>query len=260
MSSYRSQNVEQVVKRYEAQQLRGSIAHQVRDDPSWKFAHIVVDEAQDVTPMQWRALARRSQRGSMTIVGDPDQMSRPSTTPWIERITEALGVEQYDERSLHVNYRTPAAIVEPARHLRTDRTGRESAHLTRYVRAGDAAWTVHTNLIDAATVGAAIDRARLELGDRGRLAVISSARHADLVAEVVRARVGDTPRVGAARLTQPIASYLASEVKGLEFDSVVVIDPAAIEAESGWRQLYVVLTRPTRHLGVVAVGNETLLT
>ena len=249
-------NLEQLVERFAEQRHRASLAEQVRRDPSWKFAHIVVDEAQDVTPMQWRALDRRCQRKSMTIVGDPDQTMRPSTTPWIERITDALGIDECDERSLHVNYRTPAAIVEPARELRAQRTEQESVLRTRYVREGNTPWTLHTSGIDRASVGAAIDRARQELGDRGRLAVISSARHADLVAEVVQARVGDAPGTGAARLTRPVASYLAAEVKGLEFDSVVVVDPAAIEEECGWRQLYVVLTRPTRHLGTVTVGDD----
>lgn len=252
-------NVEQVVERFNERRHRVSLGEQVRQDPSWKFAHIVVDEAQDVSPMQWRALARRSQRRSMTIVGDPDQMSRPSDTPWIDRITEALGIEQCDERSLHVNYRTPEAIVEPARRLRSQRAAQQSAHHTRYVRSGNEPWTLTTAVLDASVIGAAIDRARQELGDSGRLAVISSTRHAHLVAAVVREHAEGAPGAGAARLMHPIASYLAAEVKGLEFDSVVVVDPAAIEAESGWRQLYVVLTRPTRHLGVVTVGDEALL-
>lgn len=247
-------NVKQVVERYAEPQHTLPLAEQVRRDPSWKFAHIVVDEAQDVSPMQWRALARRSQRRSMTIVGDPDQMSRPSDTPWIARITEALGIEHCDERSLHVNYRTPSTIVEPSRLLRSHRTEQGPAHQTRYVRAGTEPWTMQAGTIDAATVERAIDRAQHELGDRGRLAVISSTRDAGLVAEVVRARTGDVSGVGAARLTRPLASYLATEVKGLEFDSVIVVDPAAIEEECGWRQLYVVLTRPTRHLGVITGG------
>ena len=111
-------NAEALVARYAERPREPSMVEQARRDPTWRFAHIVVDEAQDVSPMQWRALARRGRKHSMTIVGDPDQMSRPSDVPWIDRITSGLGIETCEERSLDVNYRTPAEVVRPAQRLR----------------------------------------------------------------------------------------------------------------------------------------------
>ncbi|MFM7046068.1 MAG: HelD family protein, partial [Ilumatobacteraceae bacterium] len=247
-------NAEAMLDRYAAPQVIESIAEQARRDPTWKFAHIVVDEAQDVSPMQWRALARRCQSKSMTIVGDPDQMSRPSAEPWIERITTALDIDRCDEHTLHVNYRTPEALVQPARLLRSTQADIGGGVPTRYARVGDTPWAMRCDVVDESSLRAAIERATAGLGDRGRLAVISSSRDRDLVTRVVSPETSGSDAHGAARLTQSVAAYLASEVKGLEFDAVVVVDPEAIVTELGWRQLYVVLTRPTRHLGMLVAG------
>ncbi|MFZ9628492.1 MAG: AAA family ATPase, partial [Ilumatobacteraceae bacterium] len=247
---------EQVIARYAAPQRLEAIADQARRDPEWKYAHIVVDEAQDVTPMQWRALARRSQNRSMTIVGDPDQMSRPTDEPWIERITSALGIESCDQRSLHINYRTPADVVRPAHDLRAHHQSADAAPATTYVREGTVPWAMTCAALDDATLRTAIEHARQQLGDRGRLAVISSTQDAATTARVIGALEGHDPVAGARRLLQPVASYLANEVKGLEFDAVVVVDPSAIADEFGWRQLYVVLTRPTTQLGIITVGDH----
>ena len=90
--------------------------------------------------------------------------------------------------------------------------------------------------------------------DRGRLAVIPSTRDLEMGGRVVDSADMEGLH-GAGRLTRPVAAYLATEVKGLEFDSVIVVDPTAIEDECGWRQLYVVLTRPTTHLGMIIAGD-----
>ena len=233
------------------------MVEQARRDPTWRFAHIVVDEAQDVSPMQWRALARRGRKHSMTIVGDPDQMSRPSDVPWIDRITSGLGIETCEERSLDVNYRTPAEVVRPAQRLRARFSSGKPVGTTRYVRAGTTPWATRCEVLDEATVRTAVERAERELGDRGRIAVISSSHDAALVTTSLRQTTGSDSPSGADRLTRSVAAYLADEVKGLEFDSVVVIDPEAIIDEYGWRQLYVVMTRPTTSLGLVVVGEPT---
>lgn len=246
-------NPETLLQRYQERERPEPIAVQARRDPTWRFAHIVVDEAQDVSPMQWRALARRCQSTSMTIVGDPDQMTRPSDGDWIERVTTALDIDSCDEHTLHVNYRTPSALVQPARQLHAVCAGTGVAS-TRYVRSGDTPWAHHCDTLDEAAVRRALDRGRSMLGERGRLAVISSASDAALVAEIVAPGADVDALQGASRLTQSVAAFVATEVKGLEFDAVIVVNPAAIAAECGWRQLYVVLTRPTTHLGLLLVG------
>ena len=231
-----------------------TLVEQARADASWKFAHIVVDEAQDVSPMQWRALARRSIGRSMTIVGDPGQQSHPMAGSWVERIKSGLGIHSIDERSLHINYRTPADLVAPAAQLRALTGSSDETHHTRYVRSGARPWATRCEALDAAALHTAIDRARDELGGRGRLAVISSSAASAMVALALRSESGEQAPRGATRLNCPIAGYLANEVKGLEFDSVLVVDPQAIADEFGLRQLYVVLTRPTRHLGLLITG------
>ena len=87
--------------------------------------------------------------------------------------------------------------------------------------------------------------------------MICAGRDSDLVAQVVQRETTDERLAGTNRLAQRVAAYVADEVKGLEFDSVVVIDPEAIIDEYGWRQLYVVMTRPTTSLGLVVVGEPT---
>ncbi|MEY4173408.1 MAG: hypothetical protein RI900_573 [Actinomycetota bacterium] len=248
-----------LAERFEERPEMPALIEQARADASWKFAHIVVDEAQDVSPMQWRALARRSIGRSMTIVGDPDQQAYPMEGSWVDRIKGGLGVESIDERSLHINYRTPAHLVAPAAQLRALAGATDETHDTRYVRSGSSPWATMCDALDTDAVRTAIDRARAELGDRGRLAVISSSGAVELVARALQSDGAERAPRGAARLTCPVAGYTADEVKGLEFDSVLVVDPKAIEAECGWRQLYVVLTRPTRHLGMVIAGEPSEL-
>jgi superfamily I DNA/RNA helicase len=246
---------EMLVARHHGDAPQHSLAEMARRDPSWQYSHVVVDEAQDATPMQWRAIWRRTTGGSMTIVGDPDQASRPTDDTLVERIISGAPKAAIDHHTLDVNYRTPAGIVEPAQRLRGLRTGLPDPTSTRYVRTGAAPWTTTVESIDAASVRTAVARALDDLGQIGRLAVVAPRRHAELVRAEVAALTDSETRRGAARLDTQVAVYLPTEVKGLEFDSVVVIDPALIEADHGWRQLYVTLTRPTRHLGLLLVGD-----
>lgn len=241
---------EGVAARYEGRHEQVPLGEQARADATWMFAHIVVDEAQDVSPMQWRALARRSVGRSMTIVGDPDQQSEQPSDWWIDRIKAGLGTEHIDEHRLDINYRTPAALVGPALSLRSRTTDSSRPATTRYVRTGSMPWVLRRDRLDRGAIRDAVVMARAQLGEQGRLAVISASSHRAMVAEAL-ADLGYEHGDGPKRLIRPVAAYDAGEVKGLEFDSVLVVDPDAIEAELGSRQLYVVLTRPTKHLGMV---------
>ncbi|MFM7685279.1 MAG: UvrD-helicase domain-containing protein, partial [Actinomycetota bacterium] len=245
--------LQQLIADYLGEEDVPSLVEMARGDSSWLFAHIVVDEAQDVTAMQWRALNRRCLGRSMTIVGDPDQQARPGDDWWIDRIKAGLGVETVDVHSLHINYRTPAELMAPAQQLRA-RSASPDTVPTQYVRNGSRPWAARCEGVDVEVVRTAVEQARAELGERGRLAVISGQRHAGIVAQALEAFECAGADNGTHRLLRPVAGFLATEVKGLEFDAVLVVDPKTIEAESGWRQLYVVLTRPTRHLGLVMVG------
>jgi DNA helicase IV len=213
------------------------------------YAHVLVDEAQDLTAMQWRMVGRRCPSGSMTLVGDFGQSSKPGALQDWDTVRGQLpGDEPARVVTLTVNYRTPAEImtladrvvsaaapgVEPTRSVRS--TGLPP----RFVAAADSA--------DLVTVAA--DVARDGDGDRGTTAVIAPPElHDDLVALLadVGAVAGSAEAVDA-----PVAVVDASDAKGLEFDHVVVVEPGRlVNADAaGLRLLYTTLTRATQTLTV----------
>jgi DNA helicase IV len=221
------------------------------------YGHIVVDEAQDLSPMQLRMLARRSISGSMTLVGDIAQATGPhAVTDW-SQVTEPLRPRHPPRMvTLSVNYRTPAKIMDVAARvlsatspgLRPPRSVRHGGPAPVFVEAGPGR-------LLAELVGRARDELHtLGQGAGGTLAVICTSsmlpgttralREADLV---VSNSTGRQSWPGAETL-----SVIPVElVKGLEFDSVIVLEPAWIAEQAGLNALYVALTRPTRRLSVV---------
>jgi DNA helicase IV len=204
-----------------------------------RYGHVVVDEAQDLSPMQWRAVARRCPTQSFTLAGDEAQAVRAgSAATWV-RILAALEVaeDSVARHELTVNYRTPAEIMELAARL----LERFAPHLrpARSVRtAGIGPRRVHTDgrALGAAEIGDAVADIRRDVG-AGLVAIITPER-------LATGRNGD-----AGHLT-------AVDAKGLEFDGVVVADPDAIVSESpgttGMARLYVALTRATTRLTILA--------
>ena len=213
------------------------------------YGHVLVDEAQDLTAMQWRMVGRRCPSGSMTLVGDFGQSSRPGAVhDWDAVRAELPGDEPARVVTLSVNYRTPAEImtladrfvaaaapgVQPARSVRS--TGRQP----QFLAPDDA----------ADLVAVAADAARSNKSDGGTTAVI--APH-DLHDELV-ALLADLGAVAgsADAIDAPVAVVDASDAKGLEFDHVVVVEPALLVTPdaSGLRLLYTALTRATQTLTV----------
>ena len=217
------------------------------------YGHIVVDEAQDLTPMQLRMLTRRSLSGSMTIVGDIAQATGHRAPRGWDDITAHLP----DKRSsrtveLSVNYRTPAEIMELAgRVLRV-----ATPHLVqpRSVRSTGE----HPEFHPVDEGGVVSETARLvatltALPDGGSIAVIvAPSMRASIEAGLVALGV-DFGVAESAGLSNRVTVVPIGVVKGLEFDSVMVIEPAAIVRESpqGLRALYVALTRSTKRLAVL---------
>ncbi|MER5305523.1 AAA family ATPase [Streptomyces lasiicapitis] len=212
------------------------------------YGHIVVDEAQDLSPMECRAIARRADFGSLTVLGDLAQ----GTTPWAARgwpaLMAHLGKPDATVTPLTTGFRVPQAVVTlanellagldvdvpPARSLRRDGelTVREAA--------------------DAADVAAAVvDAVRAALTREGSVGVIA----ADGAVDGVRAALAGAGVVAAGpdELGARVTVLPASMAKGLEYDHVVAVEPAAIaEAEErGLQRLYVVLTRAVSRLDVV---------
>ena len=210
------------------------------------YVHAVVDEAQDLSPMQCRAIARRCPLGSVTVLGDLAQ----ATTPWAPgswRVTlRHLGHRDAQVRPLAVGYRVPAEVLELANrllpHVATDvpaaRSIRGGPDALRFVAANDLVTAVHDFAAIDGSVGVIVP-------DVATASVLRALALAGLSAEALD--LNEDPK---------IAVVPASEAKGLEFDSVVLVEPAQIVASEptrpvGLRRLYVTLTRAVSRLAVV---------
>ena len=250
-------NAEDLAAGFGETAVRGSTADRAAADRSWTYGHIVVDEAQELSPMQWRVLRRRCPLRSFTIVGDVAQASAAAAAPNWREALRALTTD-FRLEELTVNYRTPAQITEAAEAMAL-------AHglpITRSSAVRDSEWPVDSVTVDADELVAAVldvvDEDR-EIDSRGTLAVIAppSLRHAMFVA--LQRDHHDTVGVGAQGLSRPIAVLTPQESKGLEFDSVVIVEPNQIITGSarGVGALYVSMTRPTQRLHLV--GTEPVV-
>jgi hypothetical protein len=226
----------------------GASAAEEADEPR-TFGHVLVDEAQDLSPMQWRMLARRCPSGSMTLVGDFGQASRAGApSGWDEVLANVPGHAGARVVELSVNYRTPAEIMAVAdRVLAAAAPGVPAA---RAVRATGRAPRFEPVAADD-LVRAAAAAARRATAREGTVAVIApAALHEQLVTELADVgAVADT----ADALDAPVTVLGATDAKGLEFDEVIVVEPADLVRPdpSGLRLLYVTLTRATQRLLVV---------
>ncbi|MFD2080364.1 UvrD/REP helicase N-terminal domain-containing protein [Actinopolymorpha cephalotaxi] len=210
------------------------------------YAHVLVDEAQDLSPMQWRMLGRRGRHASWTIVGDPAQSSWPDVAEAEAARDAALGARTRRTFHLDTNYRNSAEIFDLAAEViatalpgvRLPRAVRETGHPPTHLTTGPDG---RPEAVRAA-VGELLDAVA------GNIGVVVAGHRSDEAARWL-AELGDD---AAARVV--VTTGLAS--KGLEYDGVVVVEPAEIAAESpvGVRTLYVVLTRATQRL--VTVGAD----
>lgn len=203
------------------------------------FAHVVVDEAQDLTPMQWRAVSRRGPYATFTVVGDLAQRSRAAEPQSWKEIAALIGRRQVEVHTLSVNYRTPSEIATVAQAIVAANDPEHAQHLPLAVRStGELPRLVHTADI-LHTVRSEVS-ALLDARD-GTLAVIAPQEAVGAVAGALHDV--DTERV---RVLDPRTT------KGLEFDDVVVVSPEQIlDQPLGHALLYVATTRPTRTLTFV---------
>lgn len=211
------------------------------------YGHILVDEVQELTPMQLRVLARRSLAGSMTLVGDLAQATGPAApTSWSD-LTRHLGVAAPLRLvELGVNYRTPAPLLSLAAAVLEE----AAPGLVAPVSLRGDGDVPDVRKVDPAELVAEVTGAatalREELG-AGTVGVVCPAALQPRIAEAL----GDAARSDSP-LEAPIAVLPVGIVKGLEFDAVVVVEPTAlVEEGEGLRALYVALTRATRSLTVV---------
>ncbi|GHA95683.1 MULTISPECIES: HelD family protein [Streptomyces] len=205
-----------------------------------EYAHVIVDEAQDLTPMQWRMVGRRGRHATWTIVGDAAQSSWSDPDEAAAARDEALGSRPRRRFTLTVNYRNPAEIAElAAKVLALAMPGMESPVAVRSTGVEPRFETVRDGDL-AAAVREEVRRLLTEVdGTVG--VVVAMNRRAEA-------------RAWLAELGERVAALGSLEAKGLEYDATVVVSPAEIADESpaGLRVLYVALTRATQQLTVVS--------
>lgn len=228
----------------ERQRSELTAAQRAAADRTWTFGHVIVDEAQELTAMDWRMLMRRSPSRSMTLVGDVAQTSAAGGAATWGSMLEPHVADRWRLRELTVNYRTPAEIMSVAGEVLAD-VDPALKPPSSVREAGVSPWTVELD----PSAGLAAELPGL-VGDElhavgeGTVAVLCPA---DLVDEV---------RGLVAR--ERVSVLTVARAKGLEFDGVIVVDPAGMVAASprGQSDLYVALTRATQRLGIVHTRSD----
>ncbi|WP_409338294.1 HelD family protein [Corynebacterium sp. LK2510] len=207
-------DAETLAKRQRVTDIR-STAERAREDSTWAFGHVIVDEAQELSPMEWRMVFRRCPSRWMTLVGDTAQTSSPAgTDEWSAALEPFVG-KRFRTHALTVNYRTPAEIMEVANEI-----------LRRIDPDAEPATAIRSTGVPVSFAPAGSETGALVPDDAGQ----------------------DPGRTHAVITADNVAHF-----KGLEFDHVVVVDPQAIAAASpqGLHDLYVAVTRATQTLTIV---------
>ncbi|MCU1620162.1 MAG: helD [Modestobacter sp.] len=230
-----------------------SAAERAATDRTWVFGHVVVDEAQELSAMAWRLLARKCPTRSMTVVGDLAQTgSLAGATDWGAVLRPHAG-EQWRLAQLTVNYRTPAeimavaadvlaaseAVTEPPRSVRSTGVPPVAEQVTEEALLPRVA-AVTTELTAAG----------------GTVAVIVPPSRVSAVVDALGASFPAVSSGPAADSSAGPVVLVPADAKGLEFDSVLLLDPQALldEGVRGHSDLYVALTRPTQRLTVLYPG------
>ncbi len=217
------------------------------------YGHIVIDEVQDLSPMQLRMISRRSLNGSMTIVGDIAQAtSAHAPASWQEVLAHLPKKNPSRIIGLTVGYRIPKQIMDLATQVMLAAAPNQVAPVS--VREGDAApkfvqcsgGELLAKLIDET------NRLVTELSD-GNVAIVCPDEMTEEICRALDSAKIVFGRAGASGIEFGLTVVPVSVIKGLELDGVVVVEPAKIVAAQthGLRALYVALTRSTRRLSVV---------
>lgn len=234
---------------------RQTAAERAVADRNWAYGHVVVDEAQELSPMQWRLLMRRCPLKSFTVVGDIAQTSSASGASSWAQAMKPFVAERFTLEELTVNYRTPMQIAEAA--TRVAHAAGLTISTPKAVREGQ--WPP---LVDRLAPGELLSKlhevlpGEVAIADGGLLAVIVPESRLTQVRAAVQGQFGRRVGSGSGGLSQDIVVLGAREAKGLEFDVVVVIEPQEMidEVEGSVGDLYVAMTRTTQRLRIMAEG------
>ncbi|HKU02742.1 MAG TPA: AAA family ATPase [Arthrobacter sp.] len=246
-------SAEELAEQNREQEARQTAAERATSDRTWAFGHIVVDEAQELSPMQWRLLVRRCPLKSFTIVGDIAQTSSVAgANSWQGALAPMFG-DRWQLEELTVNYRTPSQIAEAA--VRMANAAGLVVSAPKAVREGR--WDP---IIDEVSAGAVVERLvevlpeELAALDGGLLAVIADGDLLPQASAALRAVYGRRIGTGAGSYEQDIVVISPREAKGLEFDGVVVLEPSVMLNHEHGKvgDLYVAMTRATQRLRLIA--------
>jgi DNA helicase IV len=257
-------SAEALAARFEDTGPRTDTAARAAQDREWAYGHVVVDEAQELSPMAWRVLIRRCPMKSMTVVGDVAQTGSLAGAHSWGSVLAPYVQDRWRLEELTVNYRTPRQVMEIATAVlaagapdaaeSAPTSARDAQVPPRAARIGAGLLSSGEDLSDALAGVRAAVAAELDLLGEGRLAVVATAEVAARVAGPLAAALPPgVVGLGPDSLDHPVAVLAVEQVKGLEFDAVVLLEPAAIVAASprGVNDLYVALTRPTQRLVVL---------
>ncbi len=254
-------DAQMLARQYRGEEAVRPLAERAAEDRTWGFGHVIVDEAQELSPMAWRMLTRRCPGRSMTIVGDLAQTGSPAgLSSWSEALDEYTA-GRWRTVELTVNYRTPAEIMRITEGV-LRAVGPALTAPTAVRSGGIRPWSLRIPEDDRGTaLRTAVEQEIAALGG-GRMAIIhASTWPAELIdglaglagLDGLDGLDGVTRADGPSALDSPVVLMTAAQAKGLEFDAVLVVEPTEILAahSRGANDLYVALTRATKSLGVI---------
>lgn len=217
---------------------RQTTAERAAGDRSWTYGHVIIDEAQELSEMAWRMVMRRIPNRWVTVVGDVAQTGDPAGASSWQRMLEPYVAQRWKLTELTVNYRTPAEIMAVAADV---------------LAAIDPEATIPRSVRESGFPPRAV---QVPVG--GSLAAVTELVAAEAERPGITAVLAPHATVGefASLAGDSVRVLTVAEVKGLEFDAVVLVEPQAILDESprGLNDLYVALTRATQRLSVVHTG------
>ncbi|MGW3248873.1 HelD family protein [Streptomyces sp. NPDC001070] len=245
-------DAQMLARQYRGEEALRPLTERAVEDRTWAFGHVIVDEAQELSPMAWRLLTRRCPGRSMTVVGDLAQTGTPAgLSSWSDALDE-YAAGRWRTAELTINYRTPAEIMRITQGVL--RAVDPALTAPSAVRSGGIRpWSLRIPEDERGPALRAAVEKEIAALDGGRMAIIHApVGQAELIDELAGLD-GVTVAVGPSALDSPVVLMTAAQAKGLEFDAVLVVEPAEIVAAHtrGVNDLYVALTRATKSLGVI---------